>query len=1065
MSDLKDFIIKDGVLTKYTGNGGDVVIPDGVTKIGNRSFCWNTKLKTVIIPDGVTDIGDSAFYDCSKLTSVTIPDSVVSIGSQAFSECKNLLSVTLPDSLTSIGDLAFYECKKLASIAIPHGVKNIGYRLFRECTNLASVVIPDSVTSIGGEAFDGCTKLTNIIIPNSVTNIGYKVFSGCNRLSEIIVDDGNEIYASQDGVLFSKDKTCLVQYPCGKKGPYTIPKEVTTIKSDSFCGSEKLTAVIIPENVTNIGDSAFSCCSALTDVTIFANKTKIGWMAFSSCEKLKNVSLSGDFISIGSDTFRECVSLTSITIPDGVTSIEGKAFAGCTNLTNIIIPNGVTSIGWRAFSGCAKLTNITIPDSVTNIGVDAFSGCKKLSSLVCPEKLLQDFSIFGDAIPIGLVTRFENRATQLPFYDLEKYFLKKSVWKKLSEKVQTDIFVEQQDPSLHKAYTACVGDCDLLGNLLLVRLTESATEKVRLAVVNFMLLFATRVSPEILCSLYDALKSHFDDSTLKEIESNAYIMGVVGANRQNQSCDNSMPSPAIEIEMTEKEVYEKLKDFYGITAVDLPGVLDKNRLPFAVHVFAYLLFAHEKMEESWYGGKPDVVAEYEQPGVCPEAKKILALVDESSLQEALMSLANDNLGLTGRSKKMFLAYPICRYANEETMKKLTATAPKWRSSVSGNDAPPLYTFRLANRYSTTRASMLFADKYHELDAYAKLRGTDADTMRDMYLSDVGLDADGHRTYDLGNQTVIAVLQKDLTLLVELPDGKLAKSLPKKGADEQKYAEANAHFSEMKKAVKKIVKNRAENLFESFLNGKSYAAADWENAYLNNPLLRSVAELLVWQQGKRTFTLSGRDVLRADGSAYKIGAGTISVAHPINMSKEDVEAWQQYFVKHGLKQPFEQVWEPVVNPAEIASNRYAGCRIPYYRFTGRQKHGITIQDYDFHNEIDIRLEGCDAQIERLDWERHHIEKDHCFEIQSFGFKKFTRVVNHLVAYFDRITAYGRIAKDDISVETFLPQFTLAQICDFINIANENNATNVLAILLDYKNKNFADFDPMDEFVLE
>ena len=48
---------------------------------------------------------------------------------------------------------------------------------------------------------------------------------------------------------------------------------------------------------------------------------------------------------------------------------------------------------------------------------------------------------------------------------------------------------------------------------------------------------------------------------------------------------------------------------------------------------------------------------------------------------------------------------------------------------------------------------------------------------------------------------------------------------------------------------------------------------------------------------------------------------------------------------------------------------------------------------------------------------------------------------------------------------LPGFTLAQVTEFIAAAQEANATNVLAALLEYKNANFADFDPMEEFTLE
>ena len=38
MSNASDFIIENGVLKKYVGPGGDVVIPEGVTAIGELAF-------------------------------------------------------------------------------------------------------------------------------------------------------------------------------------------------------------------------------------------------------------------------------------------------------------------------------------------------------------------------------------------------------------------------------------------------------------------------------------------------------------------------------------------------------------------------------------------------------------------------------------------------------------------------------------------------------------------------------------------------------------------------------------------------------------------------------------------------------------------------------------------------------------------------------------------------------------------------------------------------------------------------------------------------------------------
>jgi hypothetical protein len=348
-----------------------------------------------------------------------------------------------------------------------------------------------------------------------------------------------------------------------------------------------------------------------------------------------------------------------------------------------------------------------------------------------------------------------------------------------------------------------------------------------------------------------------------------------------------------------------------------------------------------------------------------------------------------------------------------------------------------------------------------------MHGIDEDVLRDTVLVEFGLDEQGHKSYDLGNTTVVVSLNSDLSLsLFDSVANKVVKSIPKRGAVSELYEAANADFSVLKKDIKKAVKSRNDALFKDFLSGRERDAKSWVTSFTKNPLLHQIAQLLVWSQGKDTFTLTSDAAIDCTGAAYKINENVpIKVAHPIEMSKAALEAWQKYFTSHGLKQPFAQIWEPVINPEAIKEDRYKGCMIPYFRFRGQEKHGIVVEDYNFHDEIYITFDDCDADVERIDWKRHSIDNNDRFEIKSFKFREFNRQVNHIVAYLDKVAVYDRILKDDSSIVDILDCFTLAQLTEFIDLAIKNNCTNCLAILLDYKSKKFVQYDPMDIFTLE
>ena len=195
-----------------------VVIPSGVTTIGNTAFGSQQRLTSITIPGTVTSIGGEAFKGCTALASITIPNSVTSIGNSIFEGCSSLASITIPDNVRSIGDRAFAMsglrsitwpasvttiqaldtygqmgmfagCKNLQTVIIQEGVTEIGDYAFRECTTLSSVTLPSTIKKIGTRAFLDCFALTTIVIPDTVVSItfnnsgSYSSFSGSPNLT------------------------------------------------------------------------------------------------------------------------------------------------------------------------------------------------------------------------------------------------------------------------------------------------------------------------------------------------------------------------------------------------------------------------------------------------------------------------------------------------------------------------------------------------------------------------------------------------------------------------------------------------------------------------------------------------------------------------------------------------------------------------------------------------------------------------------------------------------------------------------------------------------------------
>ena len=375
---------------------GDIVIPDGVTYIGNYALYGCKDITSIVIPSSVTSLGFGVFSDCANLKSVTIPDGVTSISAYAFNNCTALTSVNLHEGITSIENYAFYGCTSLTSIEIPDGITSIGACAFYNCTALASVNLPDGIKDISNYTFGNCTSLTSIRIPLGVTTLGNYAFQDCTSLTSIEIPDG-----------------------------------VTSIGAYAFNNCTALASVNLPDGITDISSYTFRNCTSLTSIRIPLGVTTLGECVFEGCSGLASIEIPNGVTSIGASAFKNCVGLTEIVIPATVTSIGYDSFAGLSYLEKITIPlvgaeasattpsastvfgyifgknsyenavytqqyygssytyayipstlKEVTVTGgsllYGAFYGCNNITDIILLDGVTSVGTKAFEGCTSL---------------------------------------------------------------------------------------------------------------------------------------------------------------------------------------------------------------------------------------------------------------------------------------------------------------------------------------------------------------------------------------------------------------------------------------------------------------------------------------------------------------------------------------------------------------------------------------------------------------------------------------------------------------------------------------------------------------
>lgn len=405
-ADENGFIIENGVLTGYTGPGGDVVIPEGVTGIGRNTAhgilepedpkytrLFGDNVTSITIPESVQYIAHDGYYPrysygstfheacnpfmwCGNLKKFIVED-----GNSYFKSINGILYEKETDSETGTEKLTLFVCPQsieIKNIVIPSNVVEIAAGAFKNCKDIKTVSLPDGVGGFGTETFYECENLEKVIMNTDIISVGDRAFYNCKNLTDISNVEVSGVgkwgffyckkieYVNITGKVIGE----YAFYECSSLKEINLSEGLESIYYNAFEGT-KATSIMIPASVTYIntdamhkqtngrieyGSGAFTNMWALQKIDVAENNANYK-------------SIDGILYSKDETKLYVCPAAKQgkVIIPNTVQTLEAGIFVGCSKITEVILPDALKQIPESCFQYCRELKKIKIPKSVTDI--------------------------------------------------------------------------------------------------------------------------------------------------------------------------------------------------------------------------------------------------------------------------------------------------------------------------------------------------------------------------------------------------------------------------------------------------------------------------------------------------------------------------------------------------------------------------------------------------------------------------------------------------------------------------------------------------------------------------
>jgi len=252
------------------------------------------------------------------------------------------------------------------------------------------------VSDILPSALEGCESLKDISLPMRMEMLPLPELKSCPNLEAIRVSPLNESFSSDDGILYNKDQTVLLDCPVGRKKAVTIPDSVICIAKGAFSGCKELQKLTFSQNLETIEADAFGDCIRLHEMILPRSLRYIGKNAFFHCKQLRKISIPADIEN--APELSGCSSLDEIRVSPANESLCAKDGVLYDKYCNTLLhcpkaksgqlhlPLNVSRIAEGALTDCGRITGIYVPPKNTTYrDIDGVLYSKDGSELLfCP---------------------------------------------------------------------------------------------------------------------------------------------------------------------------------------------------------------------------------------------------------------------------------------------------------------------------------------------------------------------------------------------------------------------------------------------------------------------------------------------------------------------------------------------------------------------------------------------------------------------------------------------------------------------------------------------------------